>query len=167
MTKTPHSNYKIRFSDCDLFGHLNNARYLDYMINAREDHLKQAHQFDISKYYKNDLAWVITNHEISYLRPAFYEEIVRIQSSLLKMEKDSLLVEILMFNEAGTQLKAILRSTMAHINYKTGRRAEHELEFVDWARGLILGDAVAALSLNERIAHLQAELKQSNAKSSS
>lgn len=159
MTKTPHSTYKIRFADCDLFGHLNNARYLDYMINAREDHLKEAHQFDISQYYRKDLAWVITNHEISYLRPAFYEEIVRIQSSLLKMEKDGLLVEILMFNEPGTQLKAIMRSKMAHINYKTGKKAEHTPEFVDWANNLTLEAAVAEKSLNERIADLLSALK--------
>ena len=30
-----------RFSDCDPFGHLNNARYIDYFINAREDHLRR------------------------------------------------------------------------------------------------------------------------------
>ena len=41
MNKNPNLDYKIRFNDGDLFGHLNNSRYLDYFINAREDHLKE------------------------------------------------------------------------------------------------------------------------------
>ena len=52
MNKSPNSNYKIRFNDCDMFGHLNNSRYLDYLINAREDHLKDYYSFDFTEYYK-------------------------------------------------------------------------------------------------------------------
>ena len=37
MNKTPHSFYTIRFTDCDLFGHLNNGRYIDYLLNARKN----------------------------------------------------------------------------------------------------------------------------------
>ncbi len=31
------SKTKIRFQDCDPFNHLNNAAYINYLINARED----------------------------------------------------------------------------------------------------------------------------------
>jgi acyl-CoA thioesterase FadM len=46
----PKSFYTVRFSDCDPMGHLNNARYIDYMLNAREDHLKQAYQINLLEY---------------------------------------------------------------------------------------------------------------------
>jgi acyl-CoA thioesterase FadM len=48
MELTPKSFYTIRFGDCDLFGHLNNARYLDYFINAREEHLKERYQVQLA-----------------------------------------------------------------------------------------------------------------------
>ncbi len=38
--KTPEvltSQAIIRFQDCDPYAHLNNGRYLDYFMNARED----------------------------------------------------------------------------------------------------------------------------------
>ena len=41
------STTHIRFQDCDPFGHLNNAQYLDYFMNAREDHLLANYAFDI------------------------------------------------------------------------------------------------------------------------
>lgn len=59
MNKSPSSTYKIRFSDCDLFGHLNNARYLDYFLNAREDHLKEAYNIDLTQFLQQDMAWLI------------------------------------------------------------------------------------------------------------
>jgi acyl-CoA thioester hydrolase len=41
MEKTPISFYTVRFNDCDPLGHLNNSKYIDYFLNAREDHLKE------------------------------------------------------------------------------------------------------------------------------
>jgi len=72
MNKTPHSLYTIRFTDCDLFGHLNNGRYIDYLLNAREDHLKTEYGLDLTDFYKQGLSWLVAGHEISYIRPAAY-----------------------------------------------------------------------------------------------
>ena len=158
--KTPRSQEKIRFTDCDMFGHLNNSRYLDYFINAREDHIKSHYDFDINYYYKNDLAWVINSHEIVYLRPAFYNEIVTIQSTLLSVNKDLLFVEALMMNENQDQLKAIMRSKLVPINLKTGKREQHPVELMEWAKPLENAEIFAQGDLETRITQLLAELKE-------
>lgn len=46
INKEPIGDVVIRFQDCDPFGHLNNARYIDYFINERENHLLQYYNFD-------------------------------------------------------------------------------------------------------------------------
>lgn len=160
MNKIPSSNYKVRFHDCDMFGHLNNARYLDYMISARQDHLKDAYNFDYNSYYKNSLGWVISHHEIQYLKPAFFEETVVIQSSLLNVDADSLVVEVLMMNEAKTHLKAILKSRLTFINLNTGRKEQHAPEFLEWANLLVLEDVHPETPLQERINRILSELKR-------
>ncbi|MEO6346652.1 MAG: acyl-CoA thioesterase, partial [Aquaticitalea sp.] len=33
------SKMKIRFHDCDPFNHLNNSKYIDYILTARGDQL--------------------------------------------------------------------------------------------------------------------------------
>ncbi|WP_074407621.1 MULTISPECIES: thioesterase family protein [Aquimarina] len=55
ITKTPESRAIIRFPDCDPFNHLNNSRYIDYFINAREDHLVNNHDFDVYRYAKKQV----------------------------------------------------------------------------------------------------------------
>lgn len=159
MEKNPNSNYKIRFTDCDMFGHLNNSRYLDYLINAREDHLKDFYNFDFNEYYKNDLAWVIGSHEITYLRPAIFNEIVTIQSTLLNLEIDSLHIETIMMNEERKQIKAIMRSRLIPINLKTGRKVPHNPEFMKWAKAIENKEAGNQGNLQDRIKQLLTDSK--------
>ncbi|MGB0837938.1 MAG: acyl-CoA thioesterase, partial [Flavobacteriaceae bacterium] len=49
MTKQQvlHNVSRIRFQDCDPFNHLNNGKYIDYFVNAREDHLLEFYNLNL------------------------------------------------------------------------------------------------------------------------
>lgn len=137
--QTPlQSFYIVRFNDCDPLGHLNNARYLDYMLNAREDHLREAYQISLPDFAKQGVTWVVTNHEIQYVRPAFYNERVCIQSQLLQAGETHIMVEMIMYDENATQVKAVLWSTFTHINLKTGKREKHAPDFQQFLTGVVI-----------------------------
>ena len=56
----------IRFQDCDPYSHLNNGRYLDYFMNAREDMVWKAYDFNIYEYSRTTgLGWVVTQNCLS------------------------------------------------------------------------------------------------------
>jgi len=128
MEKFPQSFYPIRFNDCDPFGHLNNSKYIDYFLNAREDHLKEHYDIDLKVWAQQGQAFVVSAHEIRYLRPATYNESVPIQSALIGWGDSWLLVEICMFGKE-RQLKAILWTTFTRIDPATGKRMVHPPEF--------------------------------------
>lgn len=134
MTKLPFSYTVVRFSDCDPLGHLNNARYIDYFLNAREDHLKNKYGLELNQFYERGFAWLVRSHEISYLKPARYNEIVCIQSSLVKAAEDFLLVEMKMMDEKQVDIKAVIRTIFVSVESKTGRRQKHTDEFMVFAR---------------------------------
>ena len=52
LPKELESTVKIRFQDCDPYGHLNNGAYINLFINAREDQLESHYNFDIYEYSK-------------------------------------------------------------------------------------------------------------------
>lgn len=52
MEREVSTTVKVRFSDCDPIGHLNNVKYLDYMFNAREDHVETFYGFTYEEYTK-------------------------------------------------------------------------------------------------------------------
>jgi len=143
--------YTVRFSDCDPNGHLNNARYIDYMLNAREDHLKQFYNVTLPEYHKQGMGWVIRRNDIQYVRPAFYSEIVCIESRLIDLSETHLLVEMLMFDEKQTQLKAILWTSFTSIDVQTGRKKEHQPAFMDFANSLLVPDVHIHGGIGERV----------------
>jgi YbgC/YbaW family acyl-CoA thioester hydrolase len=132
LQKTWESKSLIRFPDCDPFNHLNNSRYLDYFINAREDHLMKFHEFNIYELARQKgISWVISKNQIAYLKPALLMEWVSIQSSLVKMEDSDILVEMTMWNEHGSILKSFLWTNFVHFNLRTQRREVHSKELME------------------------------------
>jgi len=129
--KIPESSVIIRFPDCDPFNHLNNSRYLDYFMNERENHLLETYGFNIYGHaMKTGASWVVSQSKISYLSPARLMEKVQIQSTVLEWNKDNLLVEMKMWNEKKTTLKAVLWSRFVHFDLKKQKRIEHS-EFLN------------------------------------
>jgi YbgC/YbaW family acyl-CoA thioester hydrolase len=157
MEKFPQSLYTVRFSDCDPFGHLNNSKYIDYFLNAREDHLKELYDIDLKVWAQQGQAFVVTAHEIRYLRPATYNESVAIQSALIGWGDSSLLVEMSMFGK-DRQLKAIVWTTFTRINPVTGKKMIHPPEFRPWV-DLALVEGIAEQGLSARVESLRKEVQ--------
>ena len=133
MKKLLESKVKIRFPDCDPFNHLNNSRYLDYMINAREDQLLENYGFDVYKVAKETgLSWVVAQNQIAYLFPAFLMEEVVIESQLLQVNDKSLLIEARMWDSGKKVLKTVLWTTLVHYDLKTNRSAVHSEDLMEF-----------------------------------
>ena len=132
ISKTWESKTLIRFPDCDPFNHLNNARYIDYFINAREDHIIANLNFNIYHYAaQNGMGWVVSKNQIAYLRPAFLMETVVIDSTLLRAEDREVFVEMKMWNERKDKIKSVLWSNFVHINMKTQKPENHSKELME------------------------------------
>jgi len=124
--KIPESCHIIRFPDCDPFNHLNNSRYIDYFINAREDHLMKVYDFDIYGYtMQTGKSWVVAQNQIAYLSPAILMEKVYIQSTVLEWNDNDLLVEMRMWDEEKSKLKSLLWTRFIHFDLKNKKRIAH------------------------------------------
>jgi acyl-CoA thioester hydrolase len=139
VQKVCESKSLIRFPDCDPFNHLNNSRYIDYFINAREDHLLQFHHFNIYQLARErNISWVVSKNQIAYLKPAFLMETVLIQTVIIKLEEKSILVEMRMWNEDKTLLKAFMWTQFVHFNLKTQKPESHSADLMDQFRPFVL-----------------------------
>lgn len=135
--KTTASKVIIRFQDCDPLGHLNNAKYFDYYFNARDDQVPKLYEVDLVKFYKEyQSAWVIYNHNISYIRPAYPGEWVRIYSRLIAYDESTILLEYFMTDEKCEVLKNVLWSTMKFVDYQSGKRKVHEGAVLDFVKAI-------------------------------
>lgn len=132
MKKTLTSSTKIRFQDCDPFNHLNNSKYIDYLINAREDQIEKEYDLDVYAHIKNNQAgWMVTSHQIAFLKPAFLMEEVTIESQLMSFDESNLQVEMKMLDKSGQKLKSLLWTQLTYVDLKTQQRAAHPDHLMD------------------------------------
>ena len=110
---------RIRFQDCDPFNHLNNARYIDYFLNVREDSLLQQYALDIFEFARvEQKAWVVKSNQIAYFQPARVMEEVLVESQAFAHGDKDLWVEMRMINQDRSRLKALLWSHFVFFNLK-------------------------------------------------
>lgn len=154
-SKIWESKSLIRFPDCDPFNHLNNARYIDYFINAREDHIMAYMNFNIYQFAAQyGLSWVVSKNQISYLKPAFLMETVVIDSTLLRLGERDVFVEMRMWNEQKNKLKSVLWSHFVHINMKTQKPEKHSEELMQLFRPFE-NPLSSPISFDERVEQLR------------
>lgn len=127
----PSSVLTIRFQDCDPFNHLNNGRYVDYFLNAREDHLLDHYGLDI--YWiarETGLCWVVSTSQVAYLRPAITMEKVLMETQLIAYSPKHVSVEMRMWDREKKALKSFCWMTFVHFDLKQNKVATHSPEYI-------------------------------------
>ncbi|HEX2609093.1 MAG TPA: acyl-CoA thioesterase [Flavisolibacter sp.] len=131
--KELESTVKIRFPDCDAFQHLHNSRYIDYMINAREDQLLESYGFDVyALAAQKGVGWVAAQSQISYLAPAMIMEEVTIQTRLLTATEKGLMLEARMWDRDKQVVKALLWTKLVHFDLSLRRSRLHSQELMEF-----------------------------------
>lgn len=120
------SEVRVRFSDCDPIGHLNNVKYLEYMLNAREDHVLDNYGFTYEEYMrKTGCTWLATQNEIAYLREVKYNERVIITSKTIEVGSKTSKIELLMKSVDEKTIYAVLWISLIYFNVHS-RKAENQ-----------------------------------------
>jgi thioesterase III len=88
----PHTvDIKIRGYHLDGYGHVNNARYLEFLEEARWSIFEE--RIDLQTFIARGYLFVVVNININYRRPAYLHEAVSIETALKSMSSHSGLFE--------------------------------------------------------------------------
>lgn len=155
MTTKFESNHIIRFPDCDPYNHLNNGRYMDYFMNAREDHIIEHYNFNMYHHaIKTGEAWVVYQNLTAYLAPVLLMEQVVITSQLIEWNDRKTTVEMQMWNKDKTVLKAVLWTKFHHFNIKTNKSIDHSEEIKSIFK-IPNHSSTSEISFDERVKQLR------------
>lgn len=117
--KSEKTSIKIRGYHLDLYGHVNNARYLELLEEARWDYYDG--RMDYKEFEQKGWAFVIVNININYRSPAVLGDIVEIKTSLKDAGKRSIVLHQLV-GKAGSD-KTVVEAdvTFVILDMKTGK----------------------------------------------
>ena len=122
---------KVRFQDCDPFNHLNNSKYIDYFLNVREDQLNEHYNINIFENIdKLGKSWIVTFNQINYIQPVYTLESIVIETQLIHYTNKVIVVEMKMWNENETELKAILWTKFIYYDIKNRKVSNHSEELM-------------------------------------
>lgn len=139
MQRELSTEVKIRFSDCDPIGHLNNVKYLEYMLNAREDHVEAGYGFTYEEYTKKTgCTWIAIQNEIAYLKEVRYNSKVLITSKTIEISDRVSKVEILMKSLDEKTVHCVLWCTVIYFNMKTRLSESHPEETKELFRNFLV-----------------------------
>ncbi len=71
---------KVRGYHLDFYGHVNNARYLEFLEEARWAYFEETH--GLEPFIEKGLAFVVVNININYRRPAVMNELLTVHTHI-------------------------------------------------------------------------------------
>lgn len=101
---------KVRGYHLDLYGHVNNARYLEFLEEARWAMMETA---DLQWFLQQGYALVVSRIDIQYLRPASMGDVLRIETALQQLLPRAGLIGQKVVNTATGKLVAQAEVTFA------------------------------------------------------
>jgi acyl-CoA thioester hydrolase len=125
-----HIEMNIRFMDLDAMNHVNNARYLNFLEEARIAYSQE--MLDLFKNI-NDLNVVVARIEIDYIRPILYGEKVKVLSRIKSMGKKSFTFDSLICVKKGEELIVAAKAIQVIVafNPSTNKSTEIPLEMAN------------------------------------
>ena len=158
-SKILESKALVRFEDCDPFGHLNNGRYIDYYLNAREDQVRESYGLDIYAMAKTTgKAWVVASNQIAYLREVKFMETVRIKTCLRWFNDTDMLMEGQMVDVNTGAIISVIWTRFAYIDIRKGQKATHEGELATLLNKVaVLGEGKREAYFEDRVKELRQE----------
>jgi YbgC/YbaW family acyl-CoA thioester hydrolase len=116
------SRERVQFTHVDPYGHLNSARYTEFLINHRIDAIEdqlQVATLDIGKVLGT--AFVISRMDIRYVSPSFLGEELEIASWIERLDKSGFELRLVISGGERRRVRAQAMQEIRTVNFKTGQ----------------------------------------------
>jgi len=120
---------KVRGYHLDVYQHVNNARYLEFLEEARWAGLENSESFHWMM--AHNIAFVVVNININYRRPALLGDLLTIRSSVQQLNGKSGVLSQIVTRESESDVVADALITFVCIDLKTQKALPLEGELRD------------------------------------
>lgn len=119
----------VRGFHCDAYGHVNNARYLELLEDARWEFLQPAVEDQF--FERRNLIFVVVNINISYKKPVVPNTLIHIEITGAKYNNKSVVVEQKVTNKANGQVCTEAEVTFVLLDKDTWKPATITNEIIE------------------------------------
>jgi thioesterase-3 len=125
---------KVRGYHLDLFGHVNNARYLEFLEEGRWAAFKEA--VDLQQLAAKGYAFTVVNINISYRRPALMNHVLSIETAVAQLNRRSGVIHQVVKLKGTDTLIADADVTFVIVDAKTQKAAPLEGDLMEMLKAV-------------------------------
>ena len=108
---------QLRFNDIDMFGHLNNTVYLQFLDQGKYDYFRS---FMHGTFGSEPTAPVVANINVDFHQPSFIDDKLTVLTAITQIAESSMQMEQLIIDDKDN-IKCSARTIMVNIDMHTGK----------------------------------------------
>ncbi|MGV8878676.1 MAG: acyl-CoA thioesterase [Sphingobacteriaceae bacterium] len=80
------SDFRVRPDDIDMFMHVHNSKYFDYVLAARYEQMERCYGMSMEEFLKSGWGWVVRTAFVDYKRALTLGEAFIVKTGILSIE---------------------------------------------------------------------------------
>ena len=81
------SELKVRPDDIDMFNHVHNSKYFDYVLAARYDQMEAFYKMPMESFLESGFGWVVRTAHVDFKRPLILGDVIKVRTGILTINE--------------------------------------------------------------------------------
>lgn len=124
------SELNVRPDDIDMFNHVHNSKYLDYVLAARYEQMDKFYGMSWEDFAKQGYGWVVTKVTIAFKRPLIMGDVMLIRTGIVEMNEKGCTVQFEIVNKKTNKVASDGTFDYVMIDLSTQRSAKVSEEMI-------------------------------------
>src|SRR6478672_8565218 len=125
------TEHKVRPDDIDMFNHVHNSKYFDYVLAARYEQMEQYYGMSMEEFLQQGYGWVVKTAYIDYKRPLTLGDVFLVTTGIVEFKETGCRVEFDIKNKKTGKLCCDGWFDYVMIDIQTGRSTKVTAEMIN------------------------------------
>lgn len=117
------TEHRVRPDDIDMFQHVHNSRYFDYVLDARYEQMREHYKYPMEDFLAAGYGWVVKTVTIHYKRPLVLGEFFLVKTGITSINTKGCRVHFTITKKNGGKISADGWFDYVLIDKESGRGA--------------------------------------------
>lgn len=118
------TEHRVRPDDIDMFGHVHNSRYFDYVLDARYQQMEQCYGMSMEKFMERGFGWVVSKVQVEFKRALVIGDRYRVRTGIAEINSKGCRVDFQITASATGKLCSAGWFEYVMIDLKSGKSAQ-------------------------------------------
>lgn len=125
------TEHRVRPDDIDMFQHVHNSRYFDYVLAARYEQMERFYGMSMETFMERGYGWVVSHVYVEYKRPLALGDSFLVQTGIVSINDKGCRVNFVITNKATRKTSCEGWFEYVMIDIKTGRSQKIPQDVID------------------------------------